>query len=79
MHLYVIYRWWSGFAVVFLAIGLRNFRRRVLSRGPAGFLAWLGCGVPPKRGWRARGWRARGWRRAGGGVGGWRAGVVRPP
>jgi ABC-2 type transport system permease protein len=31
MHLYVIYPVIIGFAVVFLAIGLRNFRRRVLS------------------------------------------------
>jgi ABC-2 type transport system permease protein len=31
MHLYVIYPVITGFAVVFLAIGLRNFRRRVLS------------------------------------------------
>jgi ABC-2 type transport system permease protein len=31
MHLYVIYPVVIGFAVVFLAIGLRNFRRRVLS------------------------------------------------
>jgi ABC-2 type transport system permease protein len=31
MHLYVIYPVLVGFAVVFLAIGLRNFRRRVLS------------------------------------------------
>jgi ABC-2 type transport system permease protein len=31
MHLYVIYPVVVGFAVVFLAIGLRNFRRRVLS------------------------------------------------
>ena len=31
MHLYVIYPVITGFAVAFLAIGLRNFRRRVLS------------------------------------------------
>jgi len=31
MHLYVIYPVVTGFAAVFLAIGLRNFRRRVLS------------------------------------------------
>jgi ABC-2 type transport system permease protein len=31
MHLYVIYPVMVGFAVVFLAIGLRNFRRRVLA------------------------------------------------
>ena len=31
MHLYVIYPVVAGFAVLFLAIGLRNFRRRVLS------------------------------------------------
>jgi len=31
MHLYVIYPVVAGFAVVFLAVGLRNFRRRVLS------------------------------------------------
>jgi len=31
MHLYVIYPVIIGFAAVFLAIGLRNFRRRVLS------------------------------------------------
>jgi ABC-2 type transport system permease protein len=31
MHLYVIYPVVIGFAVVFLTIGLRNFRRRVLS------------------------------------------------
>ena len=31
MHLYVIYPVMAGFAVVFLAVGLRNFRRRVLS------------------------------------------------
>jgi ABC-2 type transport system permease protein len=31
MHLYVIYPVVAGFGVVFLAIGLRNFRRRVLS------------------------------------------------
>ncbi|HJY68497.1 MAG TPA: ABC transporter permease [Streptosporangiaceae bacterium] len=31
LHLYVIYPVVAGFAVVFLAIGLRNFRRRVLS------------------------------------------------
>jgi ABC-2 type transport system permease protein len=31
MHLYIVYPVVLGFAVVFLAIGLRNFRRRVLS------------------------------------------------
>jgi ABC-2 type transport system permease protein len=31
MHLYVIYPVVIGFAAVFLAVGLRNFRRRVLS------------------------------------------------
>jgi len=31
LHLYVIYPVVTGFGVVFLAIGLRNFRRRVLS------------------------------------------------
>ncbi len=31
MHLYVIYPVITGFAVVFLTLGLRNFRRRVLS------------------------------------------------
>ncbi len=31
MHLYVIYPVLTGFAVVFLSLGLRNFRRRVLS------------------------------------------------
>jgi ABC-2 type transport system permease protein len=31
MHLFVIYPVALGFAVAFLAIGLRNFRRRVLS------------------------------------------------
>jgi ABC-2 type transport system permease protein len=31
MHLYVIYPVVAGFGVLFLAIGLRNFRRRVLS------------------------------------------------
>ena len=31
MHLYVIYPVMVGFGAVFLAIGLRNFRRRVLS------------------------------------------------
>jgi ABC-2 type transport system permease protein len=31
MHLYVIYPVVTAFAAVFLAIGLRNFRRRVLS------------------------------------------------
>jgi ABC-2 type transport system permease protein len=31
MHLYVVYPAVAGFAAVFLAIGLRNFRRRVLS------------------------------------------------
>jgi ABC-2 type transport system permease protein len=31
MHLYVIYPVVIGFSVAFLAIGLRNFRRRVLS------------------------------------------------
>ena len=31
MHLYVIYPVMLGFAAVFLALGLRNFRRRVLS------------------------------------------------
>jgi len=31
LHLYVVYPVVAGFAVVFLAIGLRNFRRRVLS------------------------------------------------
>ena len=31
MHLYVIYPVVVGFAAVFLALGLRNFRRRVLS------------------------------------------------
>jgi ABC-2 type transport system permease protein len=31
MQLYVIYPVVLGFAVLFLAIGLRNFRRRVLS------------------------------------------------
>jgi ABC-2 type transport system permease protein len=31
MHLYVIYPVVLGFGAVFLAIGLHNFRRRVLS------------------------------------------------
>jgi ABC-2 type transport system permease protein len=31
LHLYVIYPVIAGFGTVFLAIGLRNFRRRVLS------------------------------------------------
>jgi ABC-2 type transport system permease protein len=31
MHLYVVYPVVAGFAVAFLALGLRNFRRRVLS------------------------------------------------
>jgi ABC-2 type transport system permease protein len=31
MHLYVVYPVLIGFAVVFLGLGLRNFRRRVLS------------------------------------------------
>jgi len=31
MHLYVIYPVVIAFAAVFLTIGLRNFRRRVLS------------------------------------------------
>jgi ABC-2 type transport system permease protein len=31
MHLYVIYPVVAAFGVVFLTIGLRNFRRRVLS------------------------------------------------
>jgi ABC-2 type transport system permease protein len=31
MHLYVVYPVMAGFAVVFLTLGLRNFRRRVLS------------------------------------------------
>ena len=31
MHLYIIYPVLVGFCAVFLAIGLRNFRRRVLS------------------------------------------------
>jgi hypothetical protein len=31
MHLYVIYPVVAGFGLVFLAIGLRNFRRRALS------------------------------------------------
>jgi ABC-2 type transport system permease protein len=31
MHLYVIYPVVAGFGVAFLAIGLHNFRRRVLS------------------------------------------------
>jgi ABC-2 type transport system permease protein len=31
MHLYVIYPVIIGFAVGFLALGMRNFRRRVLS------------------------------------------------
>jgi len=31
MHLYVIYPVLVGFAAVLLTIGLRNFRRRVLS------------------------------------------------
>ena len=31
MQLYVVYPVVLGFAVLFLAIGLRNFRRRVLS------------------------------------------------
>jgi ABC-2 type transport system permease protein len=31
MHLYVIYPVLTGFAVAFLSLGLRNFRRRVLS------------------------------------------------
>jgi ABC-2 type transport system permease protein len=31
MHLYVIYPVMTAFGVGFLAIGLRNFRRRVLS------------------------------------------------
>jgi ABC-2 type transport system permease protein len=31
LHLYVIYPVLIGFAVVFLAIGLRNFRGKVLS------------------------------------------------
>ena len=32
MHLYVIYLVMAGFAVVFLAIGLRNLRRQGLPR-----------------------------------------------
>ena len=31
MHLYVIYPVMVGFCIVFLAIGLRNFARKVLS------------------------------------------------
>jgi hypothetical protein len=31
MHLYVIYPVLAGFAAVLLAVGLRNFRRRVPS------------------------------------------------
>jgi ABC-2 type transport system permease protein len=31
MHLYVIYPVVIGFAAIFLALGLRNFYRRVLS------------------------------------------------
>jgi len=31
MHLYVIYPVMVGFAAVFLSLGLRNFRRRVLT------------------------------------------------
>ena len=31
MHLYVIYPILTGFLLLFLGIGLRNFRRRVLS------------------------------------------------
>jgi ABC-2 type transport system permease protein len=31
MHLYVIYPVWIGFSALFLTLGLRNFRRRVLS------------------------------------------------
>jgi ABC-2 type transport system permease protein len=31
MHLYVTYPLMAGFGLVFLTIGLRNFRRRVLS------------------------------------------------
>jgi hypothetical protein len=31
MHLYIIYPAVFAFSVIFLAIGLRNFRRRVLS------------------------------------------------
>jgi ABC-2 type transport system permease protein len=31
MHLYVIYPVLVGFCVLFLSLGLRNFRRRVLS------------------------------------------------
>jgi ABC-2 type transport system permease protein len=31
MHLYVVYPVVVGFGALFLAIGLRNFRRRVLS------------------------------------------------
>jgi ABC-2 type transport system permease protein len=31
MHLYVIYPVLIGFTVVFLGLGLRNFRRRVLT------------------------------------------------
>jgi len=31
MHLYVVYPMLSAFFVVFLTLGLRNFRRRVLS------------------------------------------------
>jgi ABC-2 type transport system permease protein len=31
LHLYIIYPVVVGFSVLFLTIGLRNFRRRVLS------------------------------------------------
>ena len=31
MHLYVIYPVVTAFAAIFLTIGIRNFRRRVLS------------------------------------------------
>jgi len=31
MHLYVVYPLLSGFLVVFLTLGLRNFARRVLA------------------------------------------------
>ena len=31
MHLYVVYPVLIGFFVIFLTLGLRNFRRRVLS------------------------------------------------
>jgi ABC-2 type transport system permease protein len=67
MHLYVIYPVVAGFAVTFLAIGLRNFRRRVLSlcrerrrgvpRGAVGqSVPYQRSGCPVTRAMTAKSW-----------------------